>query len=198
MALSEAAAHAECEAVRSVSLEDTSYRRGAWVPGLFRVWLHKEGARLMGAASAWCDLMREAPVDDLDAPRVFSLDGVVTNLVVGGPNSDSWSLRSGRAPLRGTWWRLTWATACEEVRQRYGELLRIRCKGEAADGDVVHKVGVAYTMKELYKKIHAPPAEKAALVARERELMVIGNDLYGEEKRRGRAITGEELGEKLG
>ena len=45
----------------------------AWIPGLWRVWLHAEGARRMGAEEVWRQLMLATPCETLDAPTAFFL-----------------------------------------------------------------------------------------------------------------------------
>ena len=106
-----------------------SYTSGAWVPGLFRIWLHREGARLIQMERSWRELMRAAPSGELDAPSVFTLDGAPADLGIPS-NVDSNHVRRGEAPLRAAWWRVVWAAARQEVRRRYGEGLRIKCKGQ--------------------------------------------------------------------
>ena len=72
------------------------------MPGLFRVWLHKLGARLMGVESIFCDLISAKSIMPSTAPTVFSLDEEPARL--GLPSHvDSNHARAGEAPLRGAW-----------------------------------------------------------------------------------------------
>ena len=50
---------------------EASYTSGAWVPAFFRIWLRREGARLMGAAEAWDGLMRD-PGEEVRPPTETS------------------------------------------------------------------------------------------------------------------------------
>ena len=51
-------------------LVDVDYRSGTWVLSLFRVWLYREGARLMKVEDTWCDLIGEKPLEQITAPIV--------------------------------------------------------------------------------------------------------------------------------
>ncbi len=93
MALAAAEVQLECEAVHwtlqgqqgfDLRLRGSSknYNSGAWVLGLFRVWLRGEGAALMGMRGAWRDLTRVVPTCEVDAPGVFSLDAVEASRVL--------------------------------------------------------------------------------------------------------------------
>ena len=44
----------------SFNADACSWRSGAWVPGLFRVWLMQEGARMMGVEAEWRELIDAA------------------------------------------------------------------------------------------------------------------------------------------
>ena len=97
----------------------TTYKSGTWVPALFRVWLHKLGARLMGIEATWCDLISAMSMSPITAPSNSSLDGVC--VLSGFPSGmDAAHVRTGEAPLRGAWWHATWIAAAEEVRRRFG------------------------------------------------------------------------------
>ena len=131
------------------NLQEGSYTSGAWVPGLFRIWLYMEGARLIEMEESWRELMRAAPSGELDAPSVFTLDGASVDL--GIPSGwDSSQLRRGKAPLRAAWWRVVWAAARQEVRRRYGEGLRIKCTGQAMLGAGTGEVEVDDTTEGRY------------------------------------------------
>ena len=70
----------ELRAAGSFNLQTTTLQSCAWLPGLFSIWLRKEGAALMRGARKWGELMNANPADTLDAPSSFSLDGVQFDL----------------------------------------------------------------------------------------------------------------------
>ena len=123
--------------------ERTSYSSCAWVVALLRVWLHREGAALMVASAKWRDMLCTRPTAALTAPHVISLDGAQWVLGV---------QKLHRIPaLLHAWWLLIWQSVCLEVSERYGELLRIRCR------DPVTNAVVHCTFPEMYLKLHVPP-----------------------------------------
>ena len=163
------------------------------MPGLFRVWLHKLGARLMGVESIFCDLIGAKSIMPSTAPTVFSLDEEPARL--GLPSHvDSNHARAGKAPLRAAWWHATWAAACGEVRRRYGQLLHVKCTGVEEDGAGGRQVELDYTMGEIYELLHTVPREPEAQRLRESELRVLWAELDRERRWRGDVIKDEELG----
>ena len=106
----------------SFDLKMYSYNGCSWVPGLFSAWLRQEGARLMGAAETWQDLVRTHPTAPLDYPLHFSLDGEQWNHDIPAHlDSNKVRERENKVALIGAWWRLSWQAVCNEVSQRYGE-----------------------------------------------------------------------------
>ena len=195
LALRDREAEKECKDIRlelwgkeSFNLQKMSSQHSCtWVPALFRVWLRREGARLMGAAATWHEMLRARPAGALDAPLIFSLDGAQWN--PGIPSHlNSYKVRRGEASLIGAWWRVVWHTVCHEVSERYGERPRIHCK-DSVTGVVVH-----CTFLEMYLKLHAKPTDNDALHLRDAELLAVWRELRANEARLGREIRDLELG----
>ena len=162
------------------------YVSGAWVPGLFRVWLREEGARLMGVEEQWRELVRASKTIHVDAPLEFSLDHTSANLALprltDADPSDSSKIRRGEAALYGAWWRLLWAASCEEVRLRYGDNPRIAFESDARD------VKVDWTLMELYERLHTIRSSSGFDPSVERELLALLDSLLDWAKSLGRTF----------
>ena len=90
------------------------YTSGAWLPGLWRVWLHEQGVHLMGVGARWRDMLRAGAAGDTDVPRTFSLDDAVADLGI-PDHLDAGLVRRDAASEVRTRWRLTWEAAFAEV-----------------------------------------------------------------------------------
>jgi hypothetical protein len=196
MALTEPEAAEECNRIRSemrssqsFNLPTASLTSSAFVPGLFRFWLHREGARLMGATIAWDELVREGASSVLDAPSIFSLDDAQADLGI-PDGQESNKLRRGEVPLRGAWWRFTWNATRSELRQRYGESRMVRLDGAASDSSS----DVKWTVEEMYVCMRCKPQDPAKLRVRESQLLNLYRSLKSWEEHRKRPIKSETIG----
>ena len=121
------------------------------------------------------------------AATVFSLGGVAAN--VGIPvHIDANKLREGVAPLATAWLRMTWGSACGEVRTSLGMGCRVRLSRTRGDGEV----SVDWSQEELYRHLHTIRIQFDHEV--ENKLLVVWTSLQDSERRAGRAIRENEFG----
>ena len=87
MALSVSDAVTDCSGIRAELRSSLSFNSpvryligSAFRFRLFQFWFRKECARRMGAVAAWSLLLDGAPVQPLQAPTVFNLDGIAAVL----------------------------------------------------------------------------------------------------------------------
>ena len=197
LALSSTAVTAACSGVRRELHTEQSfalltsgerspqfYASGAWLSGLWRVWLHEQDARLMGVGARWRDILR-ADVDcDADVPRTFSLDDAVVDLSI-LDHLTAGQVRCGKGSLIGARWRLTWEATLAEVQERYRAALHVVCKPRDTCPDELCPVMVElpppaelhFTMAELYIKLHRVPTDQTELHARDRDLLAVWRSL---------------------
>ena len=177
------------------------YASGAWLPGLWRVWLHEQGARLMGVGARWRDMLRADAACDTDVPRTFSLDDAVADFGI-PDHLDAGQVRRGEGPLIGARWRLTWEATLAEVQERYGAALHVVCKPRDTPPDEERPVmaelpppaELHFTMAELYIKLHRVPTDQTELRARDRDLLAVWRSLEDFEEVCGRRIEEREKG----
>ena len=196
MALSVSEAVIECSGIRaemrcslSFNLLVNNVSKIAFVPGLFRYWLRREGARLMGAESAWSQILDGTSVQQSLSPSVFILDGIAADHDI-HIRIDTYDLRRGKAPLSGSWRCLTWESTLREIQRRYGSSRRVRVDGAGSS----RTADINWTVDELYPCMYCKPHDVVQLNERELQLLSIYRSLSCWQDLKGRPIKNETLG----